>query len=151
MFIPGNNDDAYTLSNGFRIPPLAMGTYKMPESDETADLVRQALEAGYRHIDTATLYQNETAVGRGIEAAGLPREDLFITTKLDNPYHSAREARLELRRSLDRLNLDYLDLWLIHWPVWAERKTVCVSFFSSVKLQRRIESSISTASTVCMG
>lgn len=136
VFIPSAYDDYYTLSNGVRIPPLALGTARMKNDDSTAELVAEALEAGYRHFDTASSYHNEKAVGEGIRASGVPREAVFVTTKLDDSSHSERAARLALRMSLDKLDTEYIDLWLIHSPVprtdpdrWAEANAETWAFF----------------------
>ena len=138
MFIPATHEDYFALSNGVKVPPLAFGTFRLPEAESTATLVTQAIESGYRHIDTATGYGNERAVGRGIKASGVPRDEIFVTTKLDNPFHTGREARQQLRNSLDYLDTDYLDLWLIHWPVpvnnrenWAEANADTWSYFEA--------------------
>lgn len=85
-------------------------------SDETAGVVRTAVEAGYRHIDTAQMYRNETGVGQGIRDAGVAREDIWVTTKLGGGDHGYRPAMAALDESLRRLGMDYVDLYLIHWP-----------------------------------
>jgi 2,5-diketo-D-gluconate reductase A len=104
-----------TLNNGVSMPRLGFGTWQVP-NDETAKAVSAALEIGYRSIDTASLYENEVAVGQAIASSGLPREELFITTKLDNP-DQGREATLRaFEESRKKLSLDYVDLYLIHWP-----------------------------------
>ncbi|KAB1643942.1 aldo/keto reductase [Gulosibacter chungangensis] len=105
-----------TLNDGNRIPQLGYGVFKVPP-EETEHAVAQALEIGYRHIDTATIYQNEAAVGKAIAASGIPRDELFITTKLWNDRHHGDEPRIAFQESLERLGLDYVDLYLIHWPV----------------------------------
>jgi 2,5-diketo-D-gluconate reductase A len=112
-----NQGSVYELSvpldGGGRIPLLGFGTWQLG-GDEARQATSWALEAGYRHIDTATGYRNQTEVGAAIRDSGLPREQIFVTTKLP-PDHSGRE-RQTLRQSLEQLGLDYLDLWLIHWP-----------------------------------
>ncbi|WP_152362455.1 aldo/keto reductase [Microlunatus speluncae] len=103
------------LNQGVAIPQLGYGVFQVPP-DETQAAVEQALAAGYRHIDTAAAYYNEAAVGAAIKASGLPRGELFVTTKLrngDQGYDSARRAYAD---SLDRLGLDRIDLYLVHWP-----------------------------------
>ncbi len=96
------------------MPVLGLGVWQMAAGSETEQAVEWALEAGYRHIDTASLYRNEQSVGAALRESGLPREQLFVTTKL-LPTH--RSAARELDKSLGRLRLDYVDLYLIHWPL----------------------------------
>lgn len=102
-----------TLTGGGAIPQLGVGTYLI-EPGDTERVVSEAFEVGYRHIDTASLYNNEEGVGAAVAASGLPREDLFITTKLWNSDQTRATAAFE--ESLDRLGLDRVDLYLIHWP-----------------------------------
>lgn len=105
-----------TLNSGHTIPQVGYGVFKVP-ADDAERVVTEALEAGYRHIDTAAIYGNEEGVGAAIAASGLPREELFVTTKLWNT-DQAGEAPLDaIRRSLERLGLDYVDLYLTHWPM----------------------------------
>lgn len=103
------------LNDGHRIPQLGLGIWQVPDND-TARVVGAAFEVGYRHIDGAAAYGNEEGLGRAIHASGLPRADLFITTKLHNPDQGHKEALQALDASLGRLGLDYIDLYLIHWP-----------------------------------
>lgn len=103
------------LNDGHRIPQLGLGIWQVPDND-TARVVGAAFEVGYRHIDGAAAYGNEEGLGRAIHASGLPRADLFITTKLRNPDQGHKEALQALDASLGRLGLDYIDLYLIHWP-----------------------------------
>jgi len=105
-----------TLNDGSKIPQIGLGTYQAA-ADRTAAMVETALGIGYRHIDTAMIYRNEAGVGDGLRASGLPREDVFITTKLWNTDQGRDSARAAFNASLDRLKLDYVDLYLIHWPV----------------------------------
>jgi 2,5-diketo-D-gluconate reductase A len=105
-----------TLNDGHRIPQLGFGVFQVPP-ETTQETVEQAFEAGYRHIDTAQMYRNEAGVGAAIKAAGIPREDLWITTKLNNGFHRPDDARRAFAESLDRLGLDQVDLFLIHWPL----------------------------------
>jgi len=107
------------LNNGVDMPQLGFGVFRVPE-DETVSAVLNAIEVGYRSIDTASLYGNEAGVGRAIAASGLPRADLFVTTKLWNDDQGYRSAFDAFDRSLTRLGLDYVDLYLIHWPVPAK-------------------------------
>ncbi|MFD3449071.1 aldo/keto reductase [Microbacteriaceae bacterium 4G12] len=103
------------LNDGRTIPQLGLGVYKVAD-DRTADTVRVALEAGYRHVDTAALYRNEAGVGEGIRQAGIPRDELFITTKVWNDRHGYDETLRAFDESLALLGLDRVDLYLIHWP-----------------------------------
>jgi 2,5-diketo-D-gluconate reductase A len=96
------------------MPVLGLGVWQIPAGRETEQAVEWALEAGYRLIDTATLYRNEASVGAALERSGLPRDEVFVTTKL---YPTHANAARELGKSLERLRLDYVDLYLIHWPV----------------------------------
>jgi 2,5-diketo-D-gluconate reductase A len=105
-----------TLNDQTTIPQLGFGVFQVPP-DQTAKTVLNAFEVGYRHIDTAQMYENEAGVGEGIAASGIPREDLYITTKLNNGYHRPDDARRSLDESLSRLGLDHVDLFLIHWPL----------------------------------
>jgi len=105
------------------IPQLGFGVFQVPPED-TADVATRALLAGYRHIDTAAAYRNEAQVGQAIHAAGLDREDVFITTKCFNDSHGYEEARQAFKDSLQRMDLTYLDLYLIHWPVPSHDKYV---------------------------
>lgn len=105
-----------TMNTGNTIPQLGYGTYKIAPED-TVDAVTMALEAGYRHIDTAQMYGNEAEVGEAIAKSGIDRADIFLTTKLNNPNHQPDEARISFRQSLEDLQTDYVDLFLIHWPL----------------------------------
>ncbi len=104
------------LNDGNRIPQVGLGTWPLSD-DAVAPVVVAAIEAGYRHIDTAYRYGNERGVGQGIRQSGIPREDLFITTKLDGAFQGEDRAIAGLDESLRRLGLDYVDLLLIHWPL----------------------------------
>jgi 2,5-diketo-D-gluconate reductase A len=104
------------LSDSTTIPQLGFGTYLVPP-DRTAEVVGQALEVGYRHIDTAQMYRNEKGVGAAIAAAGIPRDELYVTTKLNNGNHRPDDVRRSFDESLERLGLDHVDLFLIHWPL----------------------------------
>ncbi|MFD7591287.1 aldo/keto reductase [Kitasatospora sp. NPDC059811] len=103
------------LNNGVEIPQLGFGVFQVPDAETTA-AVTSALEAGYRSIDTAAIYGNETGVGRALAASGLPREDLFVTTKLWNADQGYDATLRAFDASLAKLGLEYLDLYLIHWP-----------------------------------
>jgi len=104
------------LGDSNRIPQLGFGVFQVP-SEETADAVSRALSTGYRLIDTAAAYRNEAGVGEAVANSGLPREEVFVTTKLWNNSHGRDAALQAFDRSLGRLSLDYIDLYLIHWPV----------------------------------
>ena len=105
-----------TLNDDRQIPQLGFGVFQVPP-EQTQETVEKAFEAGYRHIDTAQMYGNEEGVGAAIKAAGIPREELWITTKLNNGFHRPDDARRTFGESLDRLGLDQVDLFLIHWPL----------------------------------
>jgi 2,5-diketo-D-gluconate reductase A len=104
------------LNDGVRIPQLGFGVFQI-DPGETAAAVRAALQIGYRHIDTAEMYGNEKGVGQGIRDAGLDRADVFITSKLNNGFHKPDDARRAFDRTLEALDSDYVDLFLIHWPL----------------------------------
>lgn len=113
-------DEAKKLNTGVEIPGLGLGTWKLSD-DEARDSVVMALQAGYRLIDTAKIYGNERGVGEGLRQSGVAREKVFVTTKLwnsDQGYHTARAA---FEESLDKLGLEYVDLYLIHWPATEQR------------------------------
>jgi 2,5-diketo-D-gluconate reductase A len=105
-----------TLNDQTQIPQLGFGVFQVPP-ERTADAVTAALEVGYRHIDTAQMYRNERGVGAAIAASGIPRDELYVTSKLDNGFHRPDDARRAFDESLERLGLDRLDLFLIHWPL----------------------------------
>lgn len=107
------------LHDGHEIPQLGYGVFKV-ENEVAADVTTQALEAGYRHLDTAKVYGNEEGVGRAIRAAGIPREELFVTTKLWNDAQRFDDAIAACEASLERLGLDHIDLYLVHWAVPAQ-------------------------------
>lgn len=105
------------LSNGVEIPIIGFGTYKLQnENDEACNIIKEAINSGYTSIDTASFYNNEEGVGKGIREAGIPREELFVTTKVwidDDGYENTINA---FNKSLDKLGLEYIDLYLVHWP-----------------------------------
>ena len=105
-----------TLNDGNRIPQLGFGVFQVPP-EETAAAVRDALAVGYRHIDTAQMYGNEKGVGEGIRDAGLDRAQVFITSKLNNGFHRPDDARRAFDATLAELGTDYVDLFMIHWPL----------------------------------
>lgn len=108
--------DPFTLANDVPIPCLGFGTWQAPDGEQTVAAVRAAIAAGYRHIDTAAFYGNEASVGAAVRTCGVPRDQLFITSKLWNDAHGYRETLDAFDQSMARLGLDTLDLYLIHWP-----------------------------------
>jgi 2,5-diketo-D-gluconate reductase A len=112
-----------TLNTGDQIPQLGLGVFKV-DDDVCEQIVLDALEIGYRHIDTAMIYRNEAAVGRAIAQSGIPRDELFITTKLWNADQGEETTPVALQTSLDLLGLDFVDLYLIHWPAPLRDKSV---------------------------
>jgi 2,5-diketo-D-gluconate reductase A len=106
---------AIDLSNGVPMPTIGFGTWPIPDR-EAAGMVQAAIEAGYRLIDTAEMYRNEEGVGRGIRASGVDRSEIFVTTKLTERWHGFDEAQQAFENSARRLGMDYIDLFLIHWP-----------------------------------
>ncbi len=113
------NIPALTLRTGATIPQLGIGTYQVAPEDAQR-VVEEAAEMGYRHFDTAQMYHNEKQVGDALAATGMAREDYFLTTKLDNHNHARDDARRSFDQSLDDLGVDYVDLFLIHWPARGE-------------------------------
>ncbi len=116
----------YELSNGVKMPKVGFGTWQIPNGDAAYNAVALALKNGYRHIDTAAAYGNEKSVGKAIKDSGIPRKDIFITTKLPAEIKNYEEAKATLLKSLELLGVDYLDLYLIHapWP-WSEMGKDC--------------------------
>ncbi|KNB61526.1 aldo/keto reductase [Chryseobacterium sp. Hurlbut01] len=110
------NQPVITMNNGIDIPALGFGVWQMENLQECEDAVVKAIHTGYRMIDTASIYMNETAVGAAIKNSGVDREDLFITSKLWVQDHGYDKAKSAFQRTLDRLQLDYLDMYLLHWP-----------------------------------
>lgn len=108
--------DTYTLSDGIEIPVMGFGTWQMPDDEHTSKIVEHAIKVGYRHIDTAAAYRNEESVGLGIKNSGIPRDEIFVTTKLHNRDHTYELATKAIDDSLEKLGLEYIDLYLIHWP-----------------------------------
>ncbi|HEX5789408.1 MAG TPA: aldo/keto reductase [Woeseiaceae bacterium] len=106
-----------TLNNGSEMPWLGLGVYKLANGGEVEDAIRYALDIGYRSIDTASIYENEAGVGRALRDCGIPRDEIFLTTKLWNTDQRERRQLAAFEESLDRLGLDYVDLYLVHWPV----------------------------------
>ncbi|MFJ6698109.1 aldo/keto reductase [Streptomyces sp. NPDC091272] len=148
-----------TLNNGVKIPQLGFGTFQIPPED-TRETTLAALEAGYRHIDTAQMYGNEKEVGQAVRDSGIDRSDIFVTSKLNNGAHEPDDARKAFDQSLEDLGLDHLDLFLVHWPLpgkgdfvetWkvmeeiyrsGRAKAVGVSNFQPHHLRRLMEGSV---------
>lgn len=139
------------LNNGYNMPMLGLGVYKAVGEHEVETAISHAFDAGYRLVDTASVYKNEEGVGRAIKACKIPREEIFVTTKVWNNAQRVGDIEGAFNRSLERLQLDYVDLYLIHWPVpgcskdtWREFeriyrsgriKAIGVSNFSPVQLE----------------
>jgi diketogulonate reductase-like aldo/keto reductase len=136
------------LADGFTIPTLGLGVWQVPDGAECENAVRWALELGYRHIDTAQAYGNEASVGRALKASGVPRQEVFITTKF---YPRSKDPAAEVEKSLRRLGVDHVDLYIIHWPqggpTWAwpgmeaakqrgHARSIGVSNFSAEELEQ---------------
>ena len=111
-----SNVPTIELTTGAHIPQLGFGVYQI-DPEETAGAVKTALDIGYRHIDTAEMYQNESGVGQGIRDSGVDRADIFVTSKLNNGFHEPDDARRAFDETLSKLGFDYVDLFLIHWPL----------------------------------
>lgn len=109
--------DTVTLNNGVKMPIMGLGVFKVEDGNVVTEAVKAAIQNGYRSIDTASFYDNEAGVGKGIKESGVPREDLFITTKVWNSDHGYENTLKAFDISLEKLGLEYLDLYLIHWPV----------------------------------
>lgn len=112
-----NQKDTFLLNDGNRLPCVGYGTWRLSEGEECVRAVKRAIDIGYRHIDTAFYYFNEKSVGRAIRECGVSREELFVTSKLWNTEHSYERAKRAIDECLLTMGLDYLDLYLIHWPI----------------------------------
>ena len=117
-----NLQSTTTLNNGVNMPWFGLGVFKVEEGPELVNAVKTAIEHGYRSIDTAAIYDNEEGVGQGIKESGFSREDLFVTSKVWNADLGYESTLAAYQTSLDKLGLDYLDLYLIHWPVAGKYK-----------------------------
>jgi methylglyoxal/glyoxal reductase len=122
------------LNSGIEIPLLGLGVYQIPSGRATEEAVKYALKVGYRHFDTAKLYGNEESVGKSVREGGVPREQVFVTTKLWNSDHGYESAIRACEDSLRKLGLGYIDLYLIHWPVQGLRRD---SWRALVEMKRR--------------
>jgi diketogulonate reductase-like aldo/keto reductase len=114
--------DTTTLHNGVKMPRIGLGVWKVRNNSEVVNAVKYALEAGYRSIDTASFYKNEEGVGQGLRESGVPRDEIFVTSKVWNSDHGYEETLKAFEESLTKLGLEYLDLYLIHWPVVGKYK-----------------------------
>ena len=139
--------DCFKLSNGVDIPCIGFGTFQVPDGDECVNATLSAIEAGYRHIDTAQGYQNEEGVGIAVKKCGIPRSELFITTKHTNKIRGYDETIAAFEESMEKLDMDYLDLLLIHWPNpvffrdrWQEANASTWKAFEYLYNQKRIRS-----------
>lgn len=110
------NENFKVLSNGIKMPSIGFGTYKSGSDEETAKIVKYALNIGYRQIDTASFYGNEVGIGNGIKESVINREDIFLVTKLWNDDHGYDKTIEAFNKSLERLQVNYIDLYLVHWP-----------------------------------
>ncbi|HEY2005387.1 MAG TPA: aldo/keto reductase, partial [Solirubrobacteraceae bacterium] len=110
---PSTDKRLHTLADGNQIPTLGFGVWQVPNGPECVNAVRWALDAGYRHIDTAQAYGNEESVGQALSESGVPRDEVFITTKF---YPARKDPAAEIEKSLRRLGTDHVDLYIIHWP-----------------------------------
>lgn len=139
--------DTYELHNGVRIPCIGFGTWQTPNGETAVSAVKEALALGYRHIDTAAGYGNEESVGIAVKQSGIPREEIFITSKLQNTAHGYEATMAAFERTMKNLDLDYLDLYLIHWPnpikyrsLWQEANAGTWKAFEELHRAGRIRS-----------
>ena len=114
--------DTTTLHNGVKMPWFGLGVFQVKEGEEVENSVKLALKEGYRSIDTASVYKNEAGVGKAIKESGIPRDEIFVTTKIWNKSQGYETTLEAFQRSLKRLDMDYVDLYLIHWPVEGKYK-----------------------------
>ncbi|UOY08779.1 aldo/keto reductase [Muricauda sp. SCSIO 64092] len=112
----------FTLNNGVKMPYFGLGVYLSKDGQEVIDAIKWAVESGYRHIDTASVYKNEDGVGEGVKQCGVPREDLFVVSKVWNTDQGYETTLKAFEASLERLDMEYLDLYLVHWPVAGKYK-----------------------------
>lgn len=136
----------YSLRNSTQIPAIGFGTFRTPAGTETEQSVQKAIEAGYRLIDCAAVYQNEKSVGNALSRSGVAREELFITSKLWNDEKGYEETLAAFQQTLDDLQLDYLDLYLIHWPIarasknrWQEANSESWKAFETLYEQGKVK------------
>jgi Aldo/keto reductases, related to diketogulonate reductase len=126
-----------TLHNGVKIPAIGLGTFRAKEND-AYEATLHALKVGYRHIDTAAIYDNEEEVGRAIKDSNVPRDEIFVTSKLWNTEQGYESAKAAYQASLDRLGLDYLDLYLIHWPKTYEKAAATWKAFEELYEAKKV-------------
>lgn len=132
-------NETYVLINGVKIPKLGLGTW-MIDNEAVVQVVKDALDSGYRHIDTAEAYLNEEGVGRGLKESGVNREDIFVTTKLEGDIKNYEEAVKAIEKSLERLNVEYIDLMIIHSPQpWANFRDGNHYFEGNLEAWRALE------------
>jgi diketogulonate reductase-like aldo/keto reductase len=137
--------DCFVLNNGVKIPCIGFGTWKTEDGDEAFNAVKAALASGYRHIDTAAAYGNEASIGKALKAAGVSRDQIFVTSKLFNPDHTYERTKAAFEKTMKDLQLEYLDLYLIHWPNpvdyrdhWAESNAATWKAFEELYKAGRI-------------
>lgn len=133
--------DTFVLSNGVKIPCVGFGTWKIPGDETVVNAVKEAIKAGYRHVDTAAIYFNEEGVGQAIKECGVPRSEIFVTSKLWNSEQGYESTLAAFDATMERLGLDYLDLYLIHWPMAKDFKdswqtAVCETWRAFEKLYK---------------
>lgn len=122
-----NINSKIILNNGVEMPVIGLGTYKSKDGEEVTNEIKWALDVGYRLIDTAKIYRNEKGVGQAIKESGVPREEIFITTKLWNTDQGYQSALLAIDESLAKLGLTYVDLYLVHWPTASDDETISLN------------------------
>ncbi|GHJ86903.1 hypothetical protein NliqN6_3305 [Naganishia liquefaciens] len=113
-----------TLNSGYRIPQIGLGVYELPEREQCKQVVRDALDEGYRLIDSAQFYQNERYVGEAVKESGIPREQVFVTTKVYRGFNDKQELLANIQKSLDELDLEYIDLFLMHSPLCGKEQRI---------------------------
>lgn len=144
-------NENYTLANGVKIPKLGLGTW-MIDNDKVVEVVKQAIDLGYRHIDTAQAYQNEEGVGRGVRESSIAREKLFLTTKLAAEIKTYEEAKQAIEESLQKMGTDYIDLMLIHSPQpWMDFGEEDRFFEGNVEAWRALEDAYETGKLRAIG